>query len=315
MGARPARRPLPGPRRRRRRRGTRPTCWCSPRWAPPSAGDWPPGAGSATPSPSPSRPRWPPAGPRSSTSARRSTTRSQAQAWLAGAGEADLEAGLAVLNRALHCFRVITADPYLHPVGRAQALVARIGFGAGEEVADGRVDRRAKELTGRPRAGSGARASSHRRPAWRRCWGPASRRWPARSWPCARVWTSTRGAPREAALQLLVALDAALAELAAGPRAAELAGRLERAARPARAGRRRGPGGAVGPARRGPHRGGRRSRWGAWRRRCARGRRRRGPRRSPAPGRRGPRRSPPSRRPRPRDTGRRRARHRGSSPG
>lgn len=149
----------------------------------------------------------------------------QAQTWLAGAGEADLEAGLAVLNRALHCFRVITADPYLHPVGRAQALVARIGFGAGEEVAEGRWSA-AKELTvpeGRQRRSrilapqARLAALLGARESVLACEELALR---------ARL-DLDQGRPREAALQLLVALDAALAELAAGPRAAELAGRLE----------------------------------------------------------------------------------------
>ena len=60
-----------------------------------------------------------------------------ARAWLRRAAEDDLHAGIAVLNRALHAFRLVTADPYLHPVGRQQALVARLGFGAGEQVAEG----------------------------------------------------------------------------------------------------------------------------------------------------------------------------------
>ena len=38
---------------------------------------------------------------------------------------------------ALHAFRLATADPYLNPVERHQALVARIGYGRGDEVADG----------------------------------------------------------------------------------------------------------------------------------------------------------------------------------
>ena len=60
-----------------------------------------------------------------------------AQAWLDRAGEDQLATDLAVLNRALHAFRVATADPYVNVVGRRQALVARVGYGAGEEVAEG----------------------------------------------------------------------------------------------------------------------------------------------------------------------------------
>ena len=144
----------------------------------------------------------------------------------AGAGEEELDDGLDVLNRALHAFRLVTADPYLHPVGRRQAIVARVGFGAGEQVADG-LWTDARELTAPERPAAARRACSRPRPAWQPCSAPASGRWPARSWPCARAWTSITAAPREAALQLLVALDAALAELAADPHAGALAERLD----------------------------------------------------------------------------------------
>src|SRR5581483_11093828 len=45
---------------------------------------------------------------------------------------------LAVLNQALHAHRLATADPYAREVGRRDALVVRVGYGAGEQVADGR---------------------------------------------------------------------------------------------------------------------------------------------------------------------------------
>jgi len=149
----------------------------------------------------------------------------RARQWLAAAGEAELEAGLAVLNRALHAFRIITADPYLHPVGRAQALVARVGFGAGEDVAEGRWAA-AKELS----VPEGRRRRS-------RILAPQARLAAllgAREAALASEELALRARldidqarPREAALQLLVALDAALAELAADPHAGELAGRLQ----------------------------------------------------------------------------------------
>ena len=149
----------------------------------------------------------------------------QARAWLTGAGEAELAAGLAVLNRALHSFRVITADPYLGPVGRAQALVARIGFGAGEAVAEGRWAA-ARELT----LPEGRRRRSRVLAPQARLAALLGARESALA--CEELTLRARsdvdqGRPREAALQLLVALDAAVAELAAGARTAELAGRLE----------------------------------------------------------------------------------------
>ena len=80
-----------------------------------------------------------------------------------------------------------------------------------------------------------------------------------------------QGRPREAALQLLVALDAAFAELAADARAGELSGRLEElrgqrepvaaAAQAALS----GPLSAAQTRRRWS------SRWGGWRRRCGPG--------------------------------------------
>jgi hypothetical protein len=148
-----------------------------------------------------------------------------AQAWLRAAGESDLAAGLAVLNHALHAFRIATADPYVQPVGRGQAIVARVGFGAGEEVAAG-LWSAAKELMapeGRPRR---ARVLAPQA----RLAAVLGSRQPALA--CEELALRARldldhARPREAALQLLVALDAALAELGADPHAGELAERLD----------------------------------------------------------------------------------------
>jgi hypothetical protein len=50
-----------------------------------------------------------------------------------------------VLNRVLHFHRIASADPYVHEVSPAQALVIRAGWGEGEQVADG-LWRHAHEL-------------------------------------------------------------------------------------------------------------------------------------------------------------------------
>jgi hypothetical protein len=64
---------------------------------------------------------------------------SEATDWLAGADlDAELDGGVAVLNRALHAHRVAVADPYVTEVSAEHALVARVGFGRGEGLADGR---------------------------------------------------------------------------------------------------------------------------------------------------------------------------------
>jgi hypothetical protein len=43
-----------------------------------------------------------------------------------------------LLNQALHALRAATADPYTPEVSAAQALVVRIGYGSGTELAEGR---------------------------------------------------------------------------------------------------------------------------------------------------------------------------------
>jgi hypothetical protein len=60
-----------------------------------------------------------------------------AEEWMARAGDT-IDAALAVLNRALHARRIAAADPYAGEVALRDALVARVGYGTGEQVADGR---------------------------------------------------------------------------------------------------------------------------------------------------------------------------------
>jgi hypothetical protein len=63
----------------------------------------------------------------------------QAQAWLKDLDPGrDVGAAAGVLNRLLHSHRIASADPYLHEVSPAQALVVRAGWGEGEQVAYGR---------------------------------------------------------------------------------------------------------------------------------------------------------------------------------
>jgi hypothetical protein len=149
----------------------------------------------------------------------------EAQAWLERAGEDELAVDLAVLNRALHAFRLATADPYVNAVGRRQALVARVGYGAGEEVAEG-LWTNARELAPEsPRRRRAAVLAPQARLA-------AVLNGRTRVLACEELTLRARldldhGRDREAALQVLVALDAALAELAAEPGGApDLAQRL-----------------------------------------------------------------------------------------
>lgn len=63
----------------------------------------------------------------------------EAGEWLASVTlEEEVVAAVTVLNRALHAHRVAAADPYVVEVSADRALVARVGYGSGEDVADGR---------------------------------------------------------------------------------------------------------------------------------------------------------------------------------
>jgi hypothetical protein len=53
--------------------------------------------------------------------------------------DAEVGAALAVLNRALRSWRAAVADPYVGELSVERAQVARLGYGAGEAVADGRL--------------------------------------------------------------------------------------------------------------------------------------------------------------------------------
>jgi hypothetical protein len=62
----------------------------------------------------------------------------QARSWLAELdAEHETRVAFAVLNRVLFAHRIAGADPYVHEVSPAQALVIRAGWGEGEQVADG----------------------------------------------------------------------------------------------------------------------------------------------------------------------------------
>jgi hypothetical protein len=149
--------------------------------------------------------------------------------WLdAGRGdeaEARLAQAVRVLNRILAAHRVAAADHALRDVSRDQALVARLGYGSGEEVADGRWTA-AVEV---PPPGRRGRRAAVLRPQERLAALLGGRAEPL---ACEELVLRARadldrGASREAALQLRVALEAALAELGAHADAAGLGTRLD----------------------------------------------------------------------------------------
>ena len=144
--------------------------------------------------------------------------------WLRSAGEAEAQAAVATLNRVLHMQRAATADPHVREVRREQAVVARAGFGEGDQVADGRwvkalelplVTRRTRrDAALRPQERLGALLGG--RDAVLACEELVLR---------ARQDVDA-GRRREAALQLDVALAAALAELEPWSARGDLAERL-----------------------------------------------------------------------------------------
>jgi hypothetical protein len=135
-----------------------------------------------------------------------------AAAWLASAGEGDIDAAITVLNRVLHLQRTAAADATVREVTRAQALVARVGYGEGEQVAHGRWTQAVEHPA--PRSDR-VRRSEALRPQER-----LAALLGGRDAPLAAEELALRarhdldaGRRREAALQLRVALEAAIAEL------------------------------------------------------------------------------------------------------
>ncbi len=138
-----------------------------------------------------------------------------AQAWRKDVdGEKEAQDAVVVLNRVLHAHRAAAADAAVPTVSRAQALVVRVGIGEGEEVAHGRWTD-AIELGGE-RTRAAERRESVLRPQERLAAILSGR---DVALACEELTLRGRadlaaGRSREAALQLRVALEAAIAELA-----------------------------------------------------------------------------------------------------
>jgi hypothetical protein len=141
----------------------------------------------------------------------------EASGWLAelraDEGTLDVEVGaaLAVLNRALRLRRAATADPYLAELSADRALVARVGYGRGEAVAEGRFAE-ALEL---PRPGARRVRRSMEAPEERfaAMLGARQAQLVAEELVLRARADLNAERPREAALQARVALEALMAEL------------------------------------------------------------------------------------------------------
>ncbi|HEY3020627.1 MAG TPA: hypothetical protein VGJ32_10560 [Solirubrobacteraceae bacterium] len=136
-----------------------------------------------------------------------------AAAWLEEADrQALVDAALRMLNGVLHLHRMSVADPRARDVTQEQALVVRVGYGAGEEVADGRY---AVALELPPPRGARVRRSTALRPQERLAALLSGR---DAALACEELALHARadldaGRSREAALVLRPALEAALSEL------------------------------------------------------------------------------------------------------
>ncbi|MQA76327.1 MAG: hypothetical protein GEU88_18705, partial [Solirubrobacterales bacterium] len=120
-----------------------------------------------------------------------------------------LSAALTLINGAVHAHRAAVLDPHLADVGAEHALAVRIGFGGGDELADGRFERAIDVPTSTRR-----RRGEALRPQERVAAVFAGRESIA---ACELIVLRARadldaGRPREAALQLRVGLEALLAE-------------------------------------------------------------------------------------------------------
>jgi hypothetical protein len=120
--------------------------------------------------------------------------------------EAELSSALAVLNRALRAWRAASADPYVSEASFERALVARVGYGAGDAVANGRFAE-ALEL---PRPGAGRVKRSMEAPEERfaALLGAREGQLIAEELVLRARADLNAGRPREAALQARVALEA-----------------------------------------------------------------------------------------------------------
>ena len=143
-------------------------------------------------------------------------SRAEAKSWREGVdGEAEAATALRVLNRVLHVHRVAAADPYVRDLDRGAALVVRVGLGEGEPLAHGRWTT-AVELPPRGLSPAASRSAAVLRPQERLAAVLGGR---DVALACEELTLRARadvdaGRMREAALQLRVALESALAELA-----------------------------------------------------------------------------------------------------
>jgi hypothetical protein len=135
-------------------------------------------------------------------------------AWL-GMGEperaAEIAAATRELNFVLRSHRAAAGDPYARDVRADHALVVRLGYGTGEQVADGRFERAIELPKGPPKRKRGEALAPQERLA--AMLGGRDRLLVGEELVLRARLDLDAGRPREAALQARIALEALLGEL------------------------------------------------------------------------------------------------------
>ncbi|MFN2617075.1 MAG: hypothetical protein ABR581_08120 [Thermoleophilaceae bacterium] len=144
-------------------------------------------------------------------------TREHGERWLSSLrgerdeAERELVTALGHLNRALRAYRLSSADPYAREVSGSGALVTRIGFGAGESVAEGRYAGAWELPRGGPRRARRSMEAPEERFA--ALLGGRERALPSEELTLRARADLDQGLFRQAALQARVALESLLADL------------------------------------------------------------------------------------------------------
>lgn len=136
---------------------------------------------------------------------------SEADAWLEGERSAEMDEALRELNFVLRGHRAAAADPYARDVRAEQALVIRVGYGDGDQVADGRYEKALELPKGPPKRKRGEALAPQERLA--AILGGRDRLLVGEELLLRARLDLDAGRPREAALQARIALEALLQEL------------------------------------------------------------------------------------------------------
>lgn len=143
----------------------------------------------------------------------------QAASWLeriaadAEAADAFASSALRLVNRALNAHATAAQDPYVHELSMSRAAAIRLGYGEGEQVADGQWSEARELVRGEPRRRRTEALQPQERVA--AVLGGHDRVEPSETVVLRARLDLDQGRPREAALQLEAGVPALIAELSA----------------------------------------------------------------------------------------------------